>query len=498
MQSGYFGKTLTRAGRYRLLERIAESNAALTLDGAGTVTAANSLVEQLIGMPASSVVGKPFSKVFFPVDGAPSVTESLRKSNFAIRNSYVTAADKTRRYVVTRFYSLGDARGTSKVVVLCSDMTAAHEKEARQQKRFEAIDRSHALIEFDLDGNILDLNESFSRAMGYRRDELIGRPHRMFAPAEIMSEADYRKFWDDLRADRIQAGEFERKRRDGSSIFLQASYTPVHDDNGKTVGVVKVATDVSRLVEARRSSDKVAGQVDGKLESIVSVVAGANARSLSASTAASQTSDVVQHAADAVQDFEASSQRIAQAMTRSRDAVSNVNKEAQTADSHIAELSSAAHSMTSIVEIIQKVAGQINLLALNATIEAARAGEAGKGFAVVAAEVKSLADQVEKSTNQIGSDISRVQRVSGNVIEVLHGISNAVKLVEESVSIAGGAIEEQTAAARDITTGMQQAASSVREINDDLTEISSAVAQADTYARESSTMYKSLKSATMH
>ncbi|MEO1106116.1 MAG: methyl-accepting chemotaxis protein, partial [Pseudomonadota bacterium] len=152
--------------------------------------------------------------------------------------------------------------------------------------------------------------------------------------------------------------------------------------------------------------------------------------------------------------------------------------------------------MTSILEIIQKVAAQINLLALNATIESARAGEAGRSFAVVAAEVKSLADQVGQSTNHIASDIARVQDVAKTVVTGLKGITEAVGDMESSVSSAGQSIDTQSEAARLIAEGMHQAVTSVEAIDADLNEIALAIQEADGSARDGQALYRTLGTGT--
>ncbi|UOM34607.1 PAS domain-containing methyl-accepting chemotaxis protein [Acuticoccus sp. I52.16.1] len=490
-------RTLSSSGRRVLLDGLDRANVQFLLDSSYRVVGSNENVKELLGF---SPVGKPFFEIFTPAgartDAQKDILAEVRKEQFAIRFGTVIHKSGEMRRVAVRWYGIEAARDSVKHIVMATDMSAAYAEEAARVARVDAIDRAYAVIEFEPNGRVVDANDVFCSAMGYKRADLIGKEHRIFAPNRIMSEAEYRAFWRELGSNHIMSGEFERVRKDGSSIYLEASYSPVLDLNGRVTKVVKVAADISDKVNLRNSTNKVATEVDHKLAEIVNAVSNANDCSASASTVASQTSQMVRQVADAVQDFEATSRRIADAMVKSRSAVVHVNTQAQTADQHISALSEAANSMTSIVEIISKVAGQINLLALNATIEAARAGEAGKGFAVVAAEVKSLADQVEKSTNQIGADIDRVQTVAGDVVSVLKGISSAIREVEDSVSVAGDAVEEQTTAARDIAAGMNQAADSVHGITDDLGKISAAVASADGFARDGSKMYQSIKAST--
>ena len=133
--------------------------------------------------------------------------------------------------------------------------------------------------------------------------------------------------------------------------------------------------------------------------------------------------------------------------------------------------------MGSVVELIRSIAGQINLLALNATIESARAGDAGKGFAVVAGEVRNLAQQARKATDQIAQEIERLQGVSSEVATALAEISRSIDSVREYVSGTASAVEEQPVVTQGMSSEMQTAAASISAINDNVSEISASVHQ---------------------
>ncbi len=179
-------------------------------------------------------------------------------------------------------------------------------------------------------------------------------------------------------------------------------------------------------------------------------------------------------------------------MESSRLDVGRAMEEATEADQSTQQLSDAALAMNNIVEVINDIAGQINLLALNATIESARAGEAGKGFAVVASEVKSLANQVASATTQISTEINGMQDISSQVVSGLKSIKGAVASVEESVTTVASAVEEQVATSQEITTSMQAATSAVDAINTNLGSVSSAVQSANEFAQEGTELYRSL------
>jgi methyl-accepting chemotaxis protein len=126
--------------------------------------------------------------------------------------------------------------------------------------RLEAINRSNAIIYFDLSGIILGVNDIFLEAMGYgagNHDELIGKHHSTFVCEEYAKSYEYEKFWDILRSGKYYTGEFERRRKDGSLINLQATYNPIFNEDGKITKVMKIATDISLIVNSKKQIDAI-------------------------------------------------------------------------------------------------------------------------------------------------------------------------------------------------------------------------------------------------
>ena len=126
--------------------------------------------------------------------------------------------------------------------------------------RLEAINRSNAIIYFDLNGTILGVNDIFLEVMGYgvgNHEELIGKHHSTFVCPEYAKSLEYEKFWDILRSGKYYNGEFERRRKDGSLINLQATYNPIFDDSGKITKIMKIATDISAIVNSKKQIDAI-------------------------------------------------------------------------------------------------------------------------------------------------------------------------------------------------------------------------------------------------
>ena len=272
------------------------------------------------------------------------------------------------------------------------------------------------------------------------------------------------------------------------------SYNPILDPDGRPFKVVTYASDVTKAADERKMRARVADLIDGNLQEILTAVGAANEKSLSATTASSQTAERVNAASARAKEFAALVGDISKRIGESNGAVDRVVEEITLADEATQSLSKAAENMNNIIELIQTIANQINLLSLNATIESARAGEAGKGFAVVASEVKNLANQVAVATDQISEEITGMQNVSNDVVRRLQQVKDATESVRGSVSEVAVTIDRQGAASTEIMENMETAAAAVTAIGASLDEISKSVDAANRYSTEGIKMYRNVAS----
>ncbi|MGB6038136.1 MAG: PAS domain-containing methyl-accepting chemotaxis protein, partial [Cryomorphaceae bacterium] len=300
-----------------------------------------------------------------------------------------------------------------KVVKYATDITKAKLASIDVAGQMDAINKSQAIIEFTLDGTILTANDNFLSAVGYRLDEIQGKHHQMFVDHEYGKSEEYRKFWEKLRNGTFESKIYPRIRKDGSQIWIQASYNPIFDSNGNLYKVVKFATDMTEMMKAADLADSAKAKV--------------------------------QSVAAATEEMSSAIQEISQSMVMSKRATDSISEKTALSGVASAKLSSSMESMGNIVDFIRNIAGQVNLLALNATIEAARAGEAGQGFSVVAAEVKNLAGQTSKATDNIENEINVVQALCQEVADGIKEIVEAADHVNEYVTGVASAIEEQSA-----------------------------------------------------
>lgn len=266
--------------------------------------------------------------------------------------------------------------------------------------------------------------------------------------------------------------------------WLELNVAAIVDNQGAYIGPMLSWSVVTSQVKVAETVQRIAASVAMASSALSSdadmmgvAVHSATQQAVSASAASEQTSSNVQAVASAAEQMSASVSDIASNMAKSKIAVERVVDDANKADTEAQALAGAAESMGNIISLIEKITGQINLLALNATIEAARAGEAGKGFAVVANEVKMLANQTAKATQNISLEIAQMQKVASSVIQVLDAIKLSIDDMNMYVTAVAGSIEEQSAVTQEISSNMQSASQGVGKITQDMTGIAASTEQ---------------------
>ncbi|MBB6251485.1 methyl-accepting chemotaxis protein [Nitrospirillum iridis] len=361
-----------------------------------------------------------------------------------------------------------------KVIKLATDITAGKQRSLDIMGQLDAIHKSQAVIEFNMDGTVLTANSNFLNAVGYTLAEIQGRHHSMFVDDAFKASDDYRRFWAALGRGEFQSAEYKRLGKGGKPVWIQATYNPIFDIGGKPYKVVKFATDITEQVEARDGRAATQRAIAEDLKGLAGAMGVANTQVGHASNAAMIASGNVQAIAGGATELVASIEEISRQMAEASKISEDAVRQTDLTNASVSGLLNAAQRIGEVVKLISDIASQTNLLALNATIEAARAGEAGKGFAIVASEVKALANQTAKATGEIAEQIGTVQSATTESARAIQGIGGIITRINTISGAMAAAVEEQNAVTRDISRNMQTAADGVSSISESLTKIADA------------------------
>ncbi|MBA1214284.1 PAS domain-containing methyl-accepting chemotaxis protein [Pseudomonas sp. BaP3] len=378
----------------------------LELDGRGCISAVNANFEKEMGVRAADLLGRPLADLL-PAhvrnqEYSRRLQQALSRGEPYSGALHLLRGDGQEAWLRGILHPFHDSQGqVTRFRLFCNNLTRTIETSREHESLLKALRRSTAVIEFNLQGEVLDANERFLQAMGYSLAQIKGKHHRLFCePAEANSEA-YEQFWARLRRGEFVVDRFKRLDAHGRDVWLEASYNPVIDAHDRLYKVVKFATVITDQVQQEQA----------------------------VSEAASVAFETSRHTDDTARKGAAVAQQTVEVMRA-------LATQMQEAVKGIEALDNQSQVIGTIIKTISGIAEQTNLLALNAAIEAARAGEQGRGFAVVADEVRQLASRTSKATEEIVGVVQQNQQLAGEAVTV---IENGRRQAEQGLELAGQA-----------------------------------------------------------
>ncbi|WP_228125261.1 methyl-accepting chemotaxis protein [Candidatus Methylospira mobilis] len=393
------------------------------------------------------------------------------------------------------------------------------------------------VIEFSLDGKILYANENFLNPLGYRLDEVKGLHHRIFVDPDYSESLEYRQFWEKLGRGEYDASQYKRIGKGGKEVWIQASYNPIMDMNGKPFKVVKYATDITEQVKTaqamklavEQTKEVVGAAMDGNLtrnipmegktgviEQLCSSVNALVGNMFDVITLIKESSDSIASATTEIaagnQDLSQRTEEQASSLEQTAASMDELTSTVQQNTEHAKQanllagsasdiatkgrtvvgnvvdtmnsINESSRKIVDIISVIDGIAFQTNILALNAAVEAARAGEQGRGFAVVAAEVRNLAQRAAAAAKEIKALIDNSVAKVDNGTKLVAQAGETMEAIVISIKRVTDIMSEISAASVEQSSGIAQVNQAITQM-DEVTQQNAALVEEAAAAAES-------------
>ena len=406
--------------------------------------------------------------------------DNLKKGNVQTSEFKRIRKDGKSIFIQASYTPIRDSSGkVYKVIKFAQDVTAKKLEDLYYKGQIEAIGKSQAIIEFDMNGTILNANDNFLNTIGYSLDEIKGKHHSMFCEESYKNSDEYKDFWKKLNDGKYDAGQYLRIGKNNKQVWIRATYNPILDIDDKPFKVVKYATDITlrknmmfNIQDNVKKLNKSLNHLSNASNSMSNDAETSMNGSQEVSVSIEQMNQAVNDLSEKIESMLSSITSIADAATNGEKIALGAREQSKSTSSAIIKLNQESSKIGETINLITQIAFQTNILSLNAAVEAATAGEAGRGFAVVAAEVRNLATRSNEAAKEITSAIESIQSLVKNSLESINNIDSTIEEISSMSSNISKSIIDQKTISNQLASTALQTSKGLNEITNSMINVS--------------------------
>ena len=428
------------------IEAVGKAQAVIEFNLDGTIIAANDNFLNALGYTLEEVQGQ-HHRMFVEESFRVSIEyrqfwESLNRGEYQSGEYKRIGKGGKEVWIQASYNPILDLNGKPfKVVKYATEVTEQKLQNADFQGQIEAVGKAQAVIEFNLDGTIITANDNFLNALGYTLVEVQGQHHRMFVEESFRASAEYRQFWESLNRGEYQSGEYKRIGKGGKEVWIQASYNPILDLNGKPFKVVKYATDVTEQVrleqeakEAQEREQNQATELREKVDSMLAVVKAAAQGDLTAEISVGGE-DAIGQMGEGLKEFLAAQRQTIKGFTENAQQLSSSSEELTAVSQQMAGNAEETATQAGVVSAAsEQVTKNVEVASTGAEEMSASIREIGKSSSEAAKIAKKAVD-VADSANGTIKDLGGASVEIGKVIKVITSIAEQTNLLALNATI---------------------------------------------------------------